>query len=146
MADAKRRKVDLVVCWKLDRFSRSLAHLVNAIQALTDAGVGFTSLGEGSDTRSPTGRLMLGILGSFVEFERDRIRERIHAGLARARARVNDWGDGANESTPVTWSGCRGFRCVKRPRCSVCLPPAFTGHEPCFRIPPARRLPLRLFR
>jgi DNA invertase Pin-like site-specific DNA recombinase len=85
MADAKRRKVDLVVCWKLDRFGRSLAHLVNAIQALTDAGVGFTSLGEGIDTRSATGRLMLGILGSFAEFERDRIRERIHAGLARAR-------------------------------------------------------------
>ena len=85
MADAKRRKVDLVVCWKLDRFGRSLAHLVNAIQTLTDAGVGFTSLGEGIDTRSATGRLMLGILGSFAEFERERIRERIHAGLARAR-------------------------------------------------------------
>src|SRR4030095_15319808 len=42
MADAKRRKVDVVVCWKLDRFGRSLAHLINAIQALTDAGVGFT--------------------------------------------------------------------------------------------------------
>jgi putative DNA-invertase from lambdoid prophage Rac len=85
MADAKRRKVDLVVCWKLDRFGRSLAHLVNAIQALTDAGVGFTSLGEGIDTRSATGRLMLGILGSFAEFERERIRERIHSGIARAK-------------------------------------------------------------
>ena len=70
MADAKRRKLDLVVCWKLDRFGRSLAHLVNAIQTLTDAGVGFTSLGEGIDTRSATGRLVLGILGSFAEFER----------------------------------------------------------------------------
>jgi DNA invertase Pin-like site-specific DNA recombinase len=85
MTDAKRRKLDVVVCWKLDRFGRSLAHLVNAIQALTDAGVGFASLGEGIDTRSATGRLMLGILGSFAEFERERIRERIHAGLARAR-------------------------------------------------------------
>ena len=85
MADAKRRKVDVVVCWKLDRFGRSLAHLINAIQTLTDAGVGFTSIGEGIDTRSATGRLMLGILGSFAEFERERIRERIHAGLARAR-------------------------------------------------------------
>ena len=51
--------------------------------------------------------------------------------------RVNDWGDAANESTPVTWNGCRVFRSVKRPRCSVCHPPAFTGHEPCFKIPPA---------
>jgi DNA invertase Pin-like site-specific DNA recombinase len=55
------------------------------IQTLTDAGVGFTSVGEGIDTRSATGRLMLGILGRFAEFERERIRERIHAGIARAR-------------------------------------------------------------
>jgi DNA invertase Pin-like site-specific DNA recombinase len=86
MADAKRRKVDVVVCWKLDRFGRSLAHLVNAIQTLTDVGVGFTSIGEGIDTHSATGRLMLGILASFAEFERARIQERVRAGLARARA------------------------------------------------------------
>jgi putative DNA-invertase from lambdoid prophage Rac len=85
MTDAKRRKLDVVVCWKLDRFGRSLAHLINAIQTLTDSGVGFTSIGEGIDTRSATGRLMLGILGSFAEFERERIRERIHSGIARAR-------------------------------------------------------------
>jgi len=87
MADAKRRKLDVVVCWKLDRFGRSLAHLINAIQTLTDAGVGFTSIGEGIDTRSATGRLMLGILGSFAEFERERIRERVVAGLARVRSK-----------------------------------------------------------
>jgi DNA invertase Pin-like site-specific DNA recombinase len=86
MSDAKRRKLNVVVCWKLDRFGRSLAHLINAIQTLTDAGVGFTSIGEGIDTRSATGRLMLGILGSFAEFERERIRERVIAGLRRARA------------------------------------------------------------
>lgn len=85
MADAKRRKIDLVVCWKLDRFGRSLQHLVNAIQALSDAGVGFQSLGENIDTNSATGRLMLGVLASFAEFERERIRERVFAGLARAR-------------------------------------------------------------
>jgi DNA invertase Pin-like site-specific DNA recombinase len=85
MADAKRRKIDVVICWKLDRFGRSLQHLVNAIQSLADAGVGFQSLGEGIDTQSATGRLMLGILASFAEFERERIRERVVAGLARAR-------------------------------------------------------------
>jgi DNA invertase Pin-like site-specific DNA recombinase len=85
MADARRRKIDVVICWKLDRFGRSLAHLIHTIQALSDAGVSFTSLGEGIDTRSATGRLMQGILGSFAEFERERIRERIHAGIARAR-------------------------------------------------------------
>lgn len=85
MADVARRKVDAVVCWRLDRFGRSLRHLVNAIDELTAAGVDFVSLGENIDTSSPTGRLMLGVLASFAQFERDRIRERIHAGLARAR-------------------------------------------------------------
>ena len=64
---------------------RSLQHLVNAIQSLADAGVGFQSLGEGIDTHSATGRLMLGILASFAEFERERIRERVMIGLLRAR-------------------------------------------------------------
>jgi DNA invertase Pin-like site-specific DNA recombinase len=85
MADARQRRLDVVVCWKLDRFGRNLAHLVNAIAELAAAGVAFASMGEGIDTGSPTGRLLLGVLGSFAEFERERIRERINAGLARAR-------------------------------------------------------------
>jgi DNA invertase Pin-like site-specific DNA recombinase len=85
MTDARQRRIDVVVCWRLDRFGRNLAHLVNAIEELTAAGVAFASMGEGIDTASPTGRLLLGVLGSFAQFERERIRERINAGLARAR-------------------------------------------------------------
>lgn len=85
MTDARRRRVDVVVVWRLDRFGRSLRHLVTAIEELNAAGVTFVSIGESIDTASPTGRLLLGIMGSFAEFERERIRERIHAGLARAR-------------------------------------------------------------
>ncbi len=85
MADARRRKVDTVVVWRLDRFGRNLRHLITAIEELNAAGVSFVSTGENIDTASPTGRLLLGIMGSFAEFERERIRERIHAGLARAR-------------------------------------------------------------
>jgi DNA invertase Pin-like site-specific DNA recombinase len=85
MADARRRKADTVVVWRLDRFGRNLRHLITAIEELNAAGVSFVSLGENIDTASPTGRLLLGIMGSFAEFERERIRERIHAGLARAR-------------------------------------------------------------
>jgi DNA invertase Pin-like site-specific DNA recombinase len=70
----------------LDRFGRTLRHLVVAIEELTAAGVAFVSLGESIDTTSPTGRLLLGVLGSFAEFERARIRERIMAGLHRAKA------------------------------------------------------------
>jgi DNA invertase Pin-like site-specific DNA recombinase len=109
MADAKRPKVDVVICWKLDRFGRSLAHLVNAIGALTDAGVGFASLGEGIDTRSATGRLMLGILGSFAEFERERIRERIHAGLARARRQGLRLGRPEREVPEAVLASVRGL-------------------------------------
>ena len=81
MADARPRRVDTVVVWRLDRFGRNLRHLITAIEELNAAGVSFVSMGESIDTASPTGRLLLGIMGSFAEFER----ERIHAGLARAR-------------------------------------------------------------
>ena len=85
MADAAARRLDAVVCWRLDRFGRNLRHLITAIEELTSAGIAFVSIGESIDTTTPAGRLMLGILGSFAEFERERIRERIHAGLSRAR-------------------------------------------------------------
>ena len=85
MADAFSRKVDIIVVWRLDRFGRNLRHLITAIEELNAAGVSFVSMGENIDTASPTGRLLLGIMGSFAAFERERIRERIHAGLARAR-------------------------------------------------------------
>jgi DNA invertase Pin-like site-specific DNA recombinase len=59
--------------------------LVTAIEDLNAIGVAFISLGESIDTTTPTGRLLLGVMASFAAFELERIRERIHAGLARAR-------------------------------------------------------------
>jgi putative DNA-invertase from lambdoid prophage Rac len=85
MTDAGQRRIDAIVVWRLDRFGRNLRHLVTSIEELAAAGVAFVSMGESIDTASPTGRLMLGILGSFAQFERERIKERIHAGLQRAR-------------------------------------------------------------
>src|SRR5205085_9752269 len=85
MTDARQRRIDVVIVWRLDRFGRNLRHLITAIEELNAADVPFVSIGENIDTSSPTGRLLLGIMGSFAEFERERIRERIHAGLARAR-------------------------------------------------------------
>ena len=83
MTDAKRRKLDVVVCWKLDRFGRSLAHLITAIQTLTDAGVGFTSIGEGTNTAPLDASCWASWVASRSSSER--IRERIHSGIARAR-------------------------------------------------------------
>jgi DNA invertase Pin-like site-specific DNA recombinase len=120
MSDAKRRKLHVVVCWKLDRFGRSLAHLINAIQTLTDAGVGFTSIGEGIDTRSATGRLMLGILGSFAEFERERIRSGSSRAYDEPGRTVSD-SDGPERGS--LWTGSRrspSYRLTMGRGCWVC--------------------------
>jgi DNA invertase Pin-like site-specific DNA recombinase len=85
LADAKRRRFDVLVCWKLDRLGRNLRHLILLLDDLHAVGVGFVTLGEGIDTTSPTGRLVLHVLGAIAEFERERIRERVMAGLQRAR-------------------------------------------------------------
>jgi putative DNA-invertase from lambdoid prophage Rac len=83
---ARRRQVDTLVCWRLDRLGRSLRHLILLLDELTAVGVGFVSLNEGIDTTTPAGRLQLHVLGAIAEFERERVRERVRAGLARARA------------------------------------------------------------
>ena len=85
IADARRRRFDVLVCWRLDRLGRNLKHLVTLLDELQALGVAFVSLGEGIDCTTPAGRLQLHILAALAEFERSRIAERVHAGLARAR-------------------------------------------------------------
>lgn len=86
LADARRRRFDVLVVWRLDRLGRNLKHLIMTLDELAAVGVAFTSLNEGIDTTTPAGRLQLHLLAAIAQFERDRIRERIGAGLARARA------------------------------------------------------------
>ena len=83
--DARRRRFDVLVCWRLDRLGRNLKHLVTLLDELQALGVAFVSLGEGIDCTTPAGRLQLHILAALAEFERSRIAERVQAGLARAR-------------------------------------------------------------
>jgi DNA invertase Pin-like site-specific DNA recombinase len=87
MADAQRRKFDLVAVWKIDRFGRSLKHLVNALADLDSLGVAFVSLRDNIDLSTPSGRLMFQIIGAMAEFERSLIQERVRAGLRNAVAR-----------------------------------------------------------
>ena len=81
-----RRLFDTVLCWRLDRAGRSLAHLIGFVQELQDRGIGFASLNEGIDFSTASGKLQFALLAALAEFERDRLKERVHAGLARAKA------------------------------------------------------------
>lgn len=82
---ARRRDIDVVVVWRMDRWGRSMADLVTTLQELRDLGVGFVSLTEALDLTTPTGRAMAGLLAVFAEFEREILREWVRAGLAHAR-------------------------------------------------------------
>jgi DNA invertase Pin-like site-specific DNA recombinase len=85
MADARQRKFDVVAVWKIDRFGRSLKHLVTSLADLEALGVAFVSLQDNLDLRTPSGRLMFQIIGAMSEFERSLIQERVRAGLRHAR-------------------------------------------------------------
>jgi DNA invertase Pin-like site-specific DNA recombinase len=87
MADVSRRTMDCVLVWKYDRFARSLGALIGALQEFRDLGVDFISHTQAIDTTTPMGRLFFHVIGSFAEFERDVIVERVRAGLANARAK-----------------------------------------------------------
>lgn len=85
LAAARRREIDVVLVWRLDRWGRSVADLVTTLQELSHLGVGFVSITETLDLTTPTGRAMAGLLAVFAEFEREILRERVRAGLAQAR-------------------------------------------------------------
>ena len=87
MADASRRRFDAILVWKIDRFGRSLKHLVNSLADLAALGVAFISLRDNLDLSTPSGRLMFQIIGAMAEFERALIQERVRAGLRNARAK-----------------------------------------------------------
>jgi DNA invertase Pin-like site-specific DNA recombinase len=85
MRAARRREIDAIVVWRLDRWGRSLADLVGTLHELQALGVGFVSLHEALDFTTPTGRALAGMLAVFAEFEREILRERVKAGIAQAR-------------------------------------------------------------
>jgi len=82
---ARRREIDLVLVWRLDRWGRSLVDLVSTLQELTALEVGFVSLSEALDLTTPSGRALAGMLAVFAEFERDILRDRVKAGIDQAR-------------------------------------------------------------
>ena len=85
MADAKKRKFDVLLVYKLDRLSRSLKDLITTLDDLKSMGIDFISYDNGLDTTTPTGRLIFNVVGAVAEFEKDIIRERVRAGLENAK-------------------------------------------------------------
>jgi DNA invertase Pin-like site-specific DNA recombinase len=87
LADCRKRRFDVVVVYRYDRFARSVRQLVNALAEFDALGIQFVSVNEGVDTSTPNGRLVFGIFATIAEFERELIRERVRSGLAAAKAR-----------------------------------------------------------
>jgi len=85
MADAKKRKFDIVLVWRFDRFARSTRHLINALEEFKNLGIDFVSFQENIDTASPLGSAIFTIISAVAQLERDIIAERVKAGLRRAK-------------------------------------------------------------
>jgi DNA invertase Pin-like site-specific DNA recombinase len=87
MADARRRKFDVVLVWRFDRFARSTSHLLRALEEFCALGIDFVSVTEAIDTSTPAGKMVFTVLGAVAELERSIIRERVIAGQRAARRR-----------------------------------------------------------
>src|SRR6201997_5481623 len=109
---ARRREIDLVLVWRLDRWGRSVTDLLTTLQELEHLDVGFVSLTEALDLTTPTGRAMAGVLAVFAEFEREILRERVRAGLAHARQ------NGKKLGRPIT-AGLHGEKVRKLHRAGI---------------------------
>ncbi len=86
MNDAKKRKFDIVLVWRFDRFARSTKHLVNALYEFRNLGIDFISYQENIDTSSPLGEAIFTIISAMATLERDIIAERVRGGLRKAKA------------------------------------------------------------
>jgi DNA invertase Pin-like site-specific DNA recombinase len=86
-ADARRRRFEIVLVWRFDRFARSVSHLLRALELFQSLGIDFVSLSESVDTSTPTGKMVFTVLGAVAELERSLIVERVKAGLRNAKAK-----------------------------------------------------------
>ena len=87
MSDARRRRFDVVMVWRFDRFARSTTHLLGALEEFRDLGIDFVSHNEAIDTSTALGRMIFTVVSAVAELERSIIVERVRSGLERARAK-----------------------------------------------------------
>jgi DNA invertase Pin-like site-specific DNA recombinase len=89
---ARRREVDAILVWRLDRWGRSVADLVNSLAELEAVGVAFVSVTEALDLTTPAGRAMAAMVAVFAQFEREILKDRVKAGIAQAKAKGKPMG------------------------------------------------------
>ncbi len=87
MRDAHKGRLDIVICWRFDRFARSVRHLVMALDEFRALGVDFLSMNDGIDTSTPAGRFTFHVIAAVAELERELIRERTKADMEAAKKR-----------------------------------------------------------
>lgn len=92
LEDARKRRIDIIIVYKLDRFFRSLKHMINTMQELEEIGVKFISVKENIDFSTSAGRLMFHIISAMAEFEADIIKERTQDTIAARKERGEGWG------------------------------------------------------
>src|SRR6266705_2377060 len=105
MADAHKRRFDIVCVWRFDRFARSVSHLLRALETFKALGIDFVSFSEQMDTSTPAGKMVFTVLGAVAELERSLIVERVRAGLRNARSKGKKLGrpsKGIDRSTVET--------------------------------------------
>ena len=116
---AIRKEFDVVMAWSVDRLGRSLQHLVAFLEEIHAKGVDLYLHQQGLDTTTPAGKAMFQMLGVFSEFERAIIRERVMAGLARARSQGRIGGRpplAGRTAQAVQRSGSKAFPSGRLPR------------------------------
>jgi DNA invertase Pin-like site-specific DNA recombinase len=111
MADAHRRRIDVVAVWKFDRFARSVSHLLRALETFRSLGIEFVSLSEQIATDTPAGKMIFTVLGSVAELERSLIGERVRAGLRNAQANGKKLG-----RPPLRELSTTEIHCIRRER------------------------------
>jgi len=93
MEGARKRKFDMVLVWKFDRFARSIKMLIDSLELFKDLNIDFISYRENIDTTTSMGRLIFHINSAYAEFEREIIRERVKAGVKAKRQKLSKMGD-----------------------------------------------------
>ena len=99
--DAKKRKFDIILVWKFDRFARSLKMLVDSLEQFKELGIDFISYRENIDTTTSMGKLIFHINSAYAEFERELIQDRVKAGIKAKRQKLRKLGDNSWGRRPL---------------------------------------------